>query len=218
MAADMRIAPVPLLLVLLTFAPGLAAAQPSPETLVILRTATDRGTYHLAEVIHQRGRIIPFDLGYIDFDDAKHYREVFLGAGVVAVNHEKLTLITEAFLLKPFGDRAGGALYFEPYFLGIYRVAPRVSAEASYFPYIPLNDAARAQHVLERAKVEYDFGRFTVGTGYGAYKFGDTDWRHKPFVSTTLKAGWAGNFEVWLQRVAEGDTTLQFRYAKLFVH
>ena len=198
--------------------PVAAAAQFEPVTVVLLRTATDRGTYHFAEVIHQRGRLVPFDFGYIDFDDAKLYREFFLGTGGVAISHPKLSLTTEAFLLKSFGELAHDALYLEPFFLANYRPTSSMVAEVCYFPYIPLNEAARAQHVLERAKLEYVFDRVKVGAGYGAYKFGDTDWQHKPFVTTTVNIASIGSLEFWLQRVAEGEMTVQFRYAKVFIH
>jgi hypothetical protein len=137
---------------------------------------------------------------------------------VVAINHPKLSLTTEAFLLKPYGELANGALYFEPFVLGNYRPTPSVEAEVCYFPYIPLNDAASTQHILERAKLEYNFGRVKAGGGYGAYKFSDNDWQHKPFVTTTLNFGSIGSFEFWVQRVAEGEITVQFRYAKVFIH
>jgi hypothetical protein len=212
----------PRLLAGLTFlaacVPASAVAQSEPVTVVLLRTATDRGAYHFAELIHQRGRLVPVDFGYIDFDKPKEYREFFLGTGVVAINHPKLSLTTEAFLLKPFGEAANGALYLEPFFLGNFRPTASVEAEVCYFPYIPLNDAASAQHVLERAKLEYIFGRVKVGGGYGAYKFGDSDWQHKPFVTTTVNVGSMGSFEFWVQRVAESEMTVQIRYTKVFIH
>lgn len=195
---------------------------------MLLRTATDRGAYHFVEVYHERGRLIPFDLGYIDFDNPKRYREIFIGGGLVLVDARKATLITEGFLVKAFGEHANGALYVMPFFLGIYRIAPGLAAEASYLPYLPLNDASDVQHVLERAKIDYDFGRVKVGGGYGAYKFSDADWHHKPFITTTLKAGGLGNLELWLQRIPGGvaaaggerdyDLSVQIRYAKTFRH
>jgi hypothetical protein len=110
------------------------------------------------------------------------------------------------------------ALYFQPYFLGIYRVAPKLPFETSYFAYVPLSDAATAQHLLERAKLEYDFARFKLGAGYSAYRFGGEAWRHKPFITGTLKAAMLGNFELWVQRVPDDQVALQIRYAKVFAH
>jgi hypothetical protein len=193
----------------------------APETVVLLRTATAEGTYHFAEAIHQRGKLVVLDVGYIDFDDPKLYRELWIGSGVTPFAGSKGFLTVEGLLTKAFGAQANGALFLQPYLLGIYRMAPRVPFEASYLGYVPLNNNSRAQHLLERAKLEYDFSRFKVGGGYSAYKFGDLAWNHKPFITATLKAGTAGNFEVWLQRVpVDGNSELavQLRYAKAFVH
>ena len=203
---------------LLLAASAVPAQAQAPETLLLLRTATDRGAYHLAEIVHERGRIIPLDVGYIDFDNPTLYREMWIGGGGVPFDGPKGFLITEGLLARAFGEHANGALYFQPYFLGVYRVAPRVPFEASYFAYVPLNDAGTAQHLLERAKLEYGFARVKVGAGYSAYKFGDVAWHHKPFITATLKAGGLGNFEVWLQRVPADQLAVQFRYAKVFVH
>jgi hypothetical protein len=195
-----------------------AAAQPASETLLLVRTATTDGAYHLVEAIHQRGRVIPLDVGYIDFDNPALYREMWVGGGGVPFQGPKGFLIAEGLLARAFGAHGAQALYFQPYFLGIYRVAPKLPFETSYFAYVPLNEAATAQHLLERAKLEYDFARFKVGAGYSAYRFGGEAWRHKPFITATLKAGMLGNFELWLQRVPDDRVALQFRYAKVFIH
>ncbi len=188
--------------------------------MVLLRTATDRGIYHYAEVIHERGRVVPFDVGYIDFDHPMLYREMWIGGGFKPIVTPRLSLTAEGFVLKPFGEHAGGALYFQPFLLGTARVSPNVLVESSYFAYVPLNEEGHAQHLLERAKVERDFPRFKIGAGYGAYKppgIG-TLWQHRPFVTATLKAAPVGNIEVWLQRLRDNDLTVQVRYAKVFVH
>jgi hypothetical protein len=195
-----------------------ASAQSTNETLLLARAATTNGAYHLVEAIHQRGRIVPLDVGYIDFDDPALYREMWVGAGGVPLQGPKGFLIAEGLLARAFGMHGAEALYFQPYFLGVYRVAPKLPFETSYFAYVPLNNAATAQHLLERAKLEYDFARFKLGAGYSAYRFGSEAWRHKPFVTATFKAGTFGNFEVWVQRVPADDVALQFRYAKVFVH
>lgn len=203
---------------LLLAATAVSAHAQAPETLVLLRTATDRGAYHLAEVIHQRGTIIPLDIGYIDFDDPARYREMWIGGGAMPLAGARGFLITEGLLARAFGEHGGGALYLQPYVLGVYRIAPNVPIESAYLAYVPLNEAGTAQHLLERAKLEYEFPRFKVGAGYSAYKFGDEAWHHKPFITGTLKAGRFGNVEAWLQRVPEGQFAVQFRYAKVFVH
>jgi hypothetical protein len=65
-SADARFVVV-MLVVAATVVP--AAAQSTSETLLLVRAATTNGAYHLVEAIHQRGRIVPLDVGYIDFDD-----------------------------------------------------------------------------------------------------------------------------------------------------
>jgi hypothetical protein len=207
-----------LVLALLVWAASPALGQESAETVLLLRTASDRGAYHYAEVIHQRGKAIIADVGYIDFDEASAYREFWVGGGAVAIDTKRFTLAAEGLVDKPFGSAAGSAIYLQPWFLARSRISGRLGAEAVYFPYIPLNDDGRAQHVLERAKLEYDFEHLKVGGGYGAYKFADHAWHHKPFVSTTVKGGGLGNLEFWLQRLPGNDLTVQIRYAKVFIH
>ena len=203
---------------LLLAAAAPARAQSANETLLLLRTATERGAYHFVEVVHERGRLIPIDVGYIDFDNPRLYREMWIGGGGVPFESARGFLATEALFVRALGEHAGGAWYVQPFFLGVYRLAARVPAEFSYFAYVPLNAAATAQHLLERAKVEYDFARFKAGAGYSAYRFGDEAWHQKPFITATLKAGGLGNFEVWLQRVAADQFAVQLRYARVFVH
>ena len=203
---------------LLLAAAAVSAHAQTPETLVLLRTATERGAYHFVEVIHERGKLVALDVGYIDFDHPKLYREMWIGGGWRAFSGSRGFLTAEGLLARACGEHGEGALYLQPFFLGVYRIAPRVPFEGVYLGYAPLNDAARVQHLLERAKVEYDFPRFKIGAGYSAYKFGDEAWHHKPFITGTLKAGGFGNFEVWLQRVPDDQFSVQFRYAKVFVH
>jgi hypothetical protein len=208
--------PVPLSLLLLVSLAAPALAQQDSHTIVLLRTATGRGTYHYAEVIHERGRLVPFDVGYIDFDNPSEYREMWIGGGAMVFRTPVVSLLAEGFLARAFGEQSGDALYFQPFFLTTYRLAPRLGGEAVYFPYIPLNDAARAQHLLERVKLEYDFARFKIGGGYGAYRWADHAWHHKPFVTATLKAGPVGNVELWVQRLQGDHVAVQLRYARVF--
>jgi hypothetical protein len=195
-----------------------ADAQSANETLLLVRAATTNGAYHLVEAIHQRGRVVPLDVGYIDFDEPSLYRELWIGGGGVPFQGSKGLVITEGLLARAFGEHGAQALYFQPYFFGIYRVAPKLPFETSYFAYVPLNQAGTAQHLLERAKLEYDFARFKLGAGYSAYRFGAEAWRHKPFITATLNAGGLGSFELWLQRVPGDQVALQIRYAKVFIH
>jgi len=193
-----------------------AAAQEAPpvDTYVIVRTATDQGAYHYAQVYQQRGKWIFPDAGYIDFNKFNEYREAWIGAGGVLFATTHLSVIGEGHITKAFGAASGGALYLQPWFLVAYNLTRRLGGQAVYFPYLPLNDAGRVQHVLERAKLEYDFGRLKVGGGYSGYRFGNGDWNSKPFITATIKAGSVGALELWLQQLPGHRVTVQVRYAK----
>src|SRR3989344_3890479 len=126
------------------------------ETFVIGRTGVRddaKTTYHIVEVFQQRGRWIFPDVGYIDFADPKQYREFFVGAGAVLFTSKHITIIEEVYLDKAAGPASGNALYFQPWTLVVFNLAPKLSGEAVYFLYLPLNKAARIQHVIERVKL-----------------------------------------------------------------
>jgi len=196
---------------------GTASAQTNnAENFVIARVGLRNGmTYSLIEGFQQRGKAIYPDCGAITFNQPGLYREVFCGAGAMLLNSKHLTVIEEGYIDQATGPQSGGATYFQPWTFVGYRLTKKVGGETVYFPYIPLNKAARIQHVLERATMEYDLGKhFKAGGGYGAYKFGDGGWDNKPFLTTTVKAGKLGNFEFWLQRVPGNHAMAQIRYAK----
>ena len=195
-----------------------ASAQEAPavDTHVIARTATDHGTYHYAQVFQRRGKWILPDVGYIDFNKFDEYREVWVGAGGVLLDTTHLSVIGEGHIVKGLGPSSGGALYLQPWMLVAYHLTHRLGGEAVYFPYIPLNEAGRGQHVLERAKLEYDFGHIKLGGGYAGYKSGTDAWKSKPFVTATIKAGSVGAIELWLQQLPGDRVTVHVRYAKTF--
>ena len=186
------------------------------DTTVIARTATDQGAYHYAQVFQQRGRWIYPDVGYIDFNHSGKYRELWVGAGGMLLNTAHLTVIGEGYIHKSFGSASGGALYLQPWMLATYTLAPKLGGQVVYFPNLPLNDAGRVQHILERAKLEYDCGLFKFGGGYAGYRFGDGDWQSKPFITATIKAGPVGAVELWLQHLPDNRLSVQVRYAKTF--
>ena len=132
-----------------------ASAQEAPavDTHVIARTATDQGTYHYAQIFQQRGRWILPDVGYIDFNEFDEYREVWVGAGGVLLATTHLSVVGEGHIVKALGPSSGGALYLQPWVLVAYHLTHKLGGEAVYFPYLPLNDAGRGQHVLERARL-----------------------------------------------------------------
>jgi hypothetical protein len=186
------------------------------DTCVIARTATDQGAYHYAQVFQQRGKWIYPDVGYIDFNHSGEYREVWVGAGGVLLNTTHLIVVGEGYINKVLGSASVGALYLQPWMLVAYNLTPKLGGQVVYFPYLPLNGAGRVRHVLERAKLEYDFGHFKLGGGYGGDRFGDGDWQSKPFVTATIKPGPIGAVELWLQHLPGNRSTVQVRYAKTF--
>ena len=192
-----------------------SAQETTPvNTHVIARAATDQGAYHYVQVFQERGKWIFPDVGYIDFNNYGEYREVWVGAGGVLFGRTHLTVIGEGHITKALGPASGGALYLQPWMLVAYHLAPRLGGELVYFPYLPLNEAGRVQHVLERTKLEYDFGHIKLGGGYAGYRFGDGDWKSKPFVTATIEAGRIGAIELWLQRLPGNQVTIHVRYAK----
>ena len=201
-------------------AQGAADATSNPTTTIVLARTGVRldephvGTYHYLEIIQSRGSWIYPDIGYIDFA-TNTYREVFVGGGRALLDNKRVTLIEEPFFDRAFGPAARGASYLMPWTMLQVRFTPKFNNETVYFLYLPLNDSARIQHVLERSKFEYALKKsLKAGIGYGAYKFGDTDWDHRPFATTTISTG-AGAFEFWLQKMP-GGAQVQFRY--MLVH
>jgi hypothetical protein len=200
--------------VLVTRDTAVAQGAPAVDTHVLARTATDQGAYHYAQVYQQRGRWIYPDVGYVDFNDAGRYREAWVGAGGVLYESAYVAFIGEGHIDKAFGPAADGALYLQPWMLLAYHLAPGLGGDLVYFPNLPLNDAGRRQHILERAKLEYDFGRVKVGGGYAGSRIGDGPWKSKPFVTATINAGAVGAIELWLQQLPGNRVTVQVRYAK----
>ena len=190
------------------------------DTFVIGRigfyTGTGETTYRYAEVFETYGKWIPLDVYYIDFGGAKTYRETAVGGGRTLYDSKQFTMIQEVYVSQATGPAAHGALYVQTWSYIVYHPNKLLSAEAVYLLYIPVNSAGRVQHVIERAKVEHDFGHFKLGGGYAAYQFGDGDWQNKPMITTTLKAGKLGSFEFWLQKMPTHGAQVQVRYAKFF--
>jgi hypothetical protein len=90
-------------------------AMAQTETVVFLRTASDRANYHYAEVFQQRGRWIVADVGYIDFNHPGEYREVFFGAGGEIVHTDRLVVSEEGMIDKADGRVSGGGVFLLPY-------------------------------------------------------------------------------------------------------
>jgi hypothetical protein len=189
----------------------------NPTTTLFLARTSERldsphlGTYHFLELLQLRGNWIYPDVGYIDFASG-NYRELFLGAGRTLHNGKRLTLTEELYFVQAFGPAAKSARYLWPWTMLQFRFTPKFTNETVYFPYLPLNNSARIQHVLERSKLEYALTKsWQVGAGYAGYKYGESEWQHKPFLTATLSTH-VGAFELWLQKMP-GGAQVQLRYA-----
>lgn len=200
------------------------AQNPAPTTstpttsVVLARTGVNlkqphTGTYRLIEFLQVRGKWVYPDVGCVDFATGK-YRECFIGGGRTLYNGKKLTVTGELYFVQATGPTARSARYLWPNAVVDLRLTPKLTAQTSYVLYVPLNQSARVQQVLERVKVERTLGRWKVGAGYGAYQYGTGLWQSKPFVTTTVSTK-AGSFEIWIQKMPVGSQ-LQVRYS--FVH
>jgi hypothetical protein len=200
--------------------PGLAqTAPPAPETTTVLLArygqrflAQSTATLHYLEAFQIRHKWVLPDVGYIDFGHSD-YREVFMGGGYTFYDGKRISLIGEMFFVQASGTGANKARYVMPWTMIQYRLTEKLGGEAVYFPYIPVNESGRAQHVLERAKLERKIaGRWKAGAGLGGYKFADQSWSNRPFITTTVSTRW-GDWELWLQRLPENKPQFQIRYA-----
>ena len=195
-------------------------ANNATTTIFIARTSQQLDspyvrTYDYVELLQRRGRWICPDLGYIDFGRGD-YREIFVGGGRSLHDSKRATLIEELYFVQASGPAAKGAKYLWPWTMLQLQFTPKLTSESVYFPYVPLNSSARIQHVLERSKLEYVLSEhWKVGAGYGGYKYGGSDWQHKPFLTATVSTR-AGAFEFWLQRMPSG-AQVQLRYALVHI-
>ncbi|HYF05595.1 MAG TPA: hypothetical protein VEA59_05480 [Patescibacteria group bacterium] len=185
------------------------------QTTLILRTAIGRAgsRYNLLEVLQTRGKTIFPDILYIDFGRGNEYREVGLGFGRILYSSERHLLIGELYFFAATGPAANGALYLQPWVYAKYGFTEKLSLQASYFPYIPVNSAGTVQHVLEHIKLERRVKKVWLGVGYEGYKFGEQDWQNFPFGSAAFTVPKFGNMEVWGQHVP-GGFRVQLRYDK----
>ncbi len=196
------------------------AAGPVSKLRFHARTGLDSGfTFRFLQAIHERGRWIGPDVGFIDFGDASAYREAWIGGGGVAHASKLWFVALEALFAFGSGETTADTVYVQPWMLVGYRPRPRLAAELVYFEYLPLDDRGTRQRVLDRAKLERDLGRFKVGAGYAGFQFGDGSWDHRPFLSATRKLGGTAELELWVQRDedfgGESQTQVQIRFALL---
>ena len=193
------------------------ASAPETTTIVLARYGQRFGSpktpsLHYLEGFQNRNRWVLPDVGYIDFGQSD-YREVFMGGGYTLVDGKHLSLVEEGLFVQASGAAAKESRYVMPWTMLEYRITDKLGGQAVYFPYIPVNDSGRKQHVLERAKLERKFtGRWKAGAGLGGYKFANNAWSTRPFLTTTLSTRW-GDWEFWLQRLPENKPQFQIRYA-----
>ena len=205
----------PPIFLLILYLLGFDAFAQNSVTLIGRMSMRNRATQHYLEVIETRGRWIPIDIGYIDFGRSD-YREYFFGGGGVVFKSNNLVIVQEGYLDQTAGTASGSALYFQPFTVVSCGLTDKISGQVVYFTYLPLNKAGRLQYVLETSKLEYNFKHFKAGGGYGAYRYGDEPWQHKPFVTATLKCGRLGDVEFWLQRLPGNHAQAQIRFSKTF--
>ena len=198
-------------------APASSETPARPTTTIVLARTGERldtpnvASIHYFEFLQVRNRWIYPDIGYIDFGH-NNYREMFIGGGRTLIDSKFATWDQELLYDQATGPAAGSARYLQPWMMVRLRFTPKFTNETSYFVNLPLNDSARIEHILERAKLEYLLKKhWKIGAGYAGRKFADTAWQNKPFITTTLLTS-AGAFEFWLQRVPNG-AQVQFRYA-----
>jgi hypothetical protein len=138
-----------------------ATAQEATTTIFIARSGEQielprTGTYHFMEPLQMRGKWI-----YPDVIDYAHgnYREVFGGAGAALHHSKRFTLIEELYFDQALGPAAKSARYLLPWTILQFQFTSKFTNETVYFTYLPLNNSARIQPVIERSKFEYALGK-----------------------------------------------------------
>lgn len=201
---------ISLLLLGLSCLPAPLSSQ--TDTLFQARMAMrDKPTYHFVEILQQRGRWVVPDFYYVDFGSNK-FRELGAGGGIEPYSSKRMRVLLEGFFDQALGPNAHAARYVVPWSLYRYSFTSRLNADIVYFTLLPLNEAGRIQHVIERSRLEYTFKRVKFGPGYAGSKFGDRQWQHKPFLTFTVLGREMGDMEFWLQRVPGNHVQVQMRY------
>jgi hypothetical protein len=196
---------------------GLAQSAAETTTIVLAREGQrfqpqSTATLHYLETFQVRHRWVLPDVGYIDFGHSD-YREAFMGGGYTLLDGKHISLVEEGLFVQASGSSANQERYLMPWTMIQYHLTEKLGGEAVYFPYIPVNNSGRKQHVLERAKLERKISnRWKAGAGLGGYKFADDSWSNRPFVTTTLTTRW-GDWEFWVQRLPYNKPQVQIRYA-----
>ncbi len=170
------------------------------------------GTYRMTEFLRIHGKTIIPDVGCVDFANGR-YRECYVGGGRTLFAGKRITLTGEVFFVQATGPAAHSARYIWPNAIVDAKLSRKVSFQASYFPYIPLNTSATKQQVLERAKFERKLGdHWKIGVGYAGYQYGNGPWQSRPFATVTYSSK-LGSLELWpFQKITAGAQA-QIRYS-----
>ena len=210
------------LLCVLLLAVSSAWAQDTSTTIITRLAMRNSATQHYFQVYQTRGKWIGPDVLYVDFGKG-NYRETLLGAGRILYSGKpkpylpKLTLTHVDYLLQATGPAAHSALYALPWTKLDYKFGNRLSGNAVYFFYAPLNQAGKFHQSLERAKLEYSFSKvLKAGAGYGGSKPNGKPWQNKPMLTFTVKVGPLGDAEFWLQRLPGNHAQGWLRLVKTF--
>jgi hypothetical protein len=191
------------------------------ENWLIQRLGTrNAATMHYNQFYQQRGRWIGLDVIHIDYGK-NNYQELFFGGGRVLVKDKplgsaKVSLTHEEYLGAAVGSASKSAKYVLDWTKVDYKFSTKIGGNAVYYAYLPLNAGAYFHQGIERAKVEYDFGRFKLGAGYAWSKAGGKPGQNKPMFVPTLKLGKFGSLEFWAQRIPGNHFLAQVRYAGFF--
>lgn len=183
-------------------------------TIGQFRMGTGEAKYHSAEIFQTRNGWIFPDVGYLDFGDAKNYREYFAGFGYTPVESEHFTLAVELFYVQSDGPESNRAKYIWPWIGFNFSLGSKITGDVSGFIYLTIDERGPNQFVLEHAKLEYKLCSWLkAGAGYGTYRSGNDGWQDRPFVTATLTpaGGKYGSFEFWYEKLPGGETQFQLR-------
>jgi len=193
-----------------------ATEHPQPVNIFILRTAVQVGnphvlTYRVGEWEQDRGRWVPFDVGYYDTGYGQD-QMWFAGGGVVPAAGPRFRWEQEIFVLQEAGPQSRNrrALWLWP----VVDLQPqrRLSAQIAAYPTFPLDRAEHWSYDIDRAKLEWSATKhWRGGAGYSGGLCGGASWSSEPFLTVTRSTR-AGNFEFWLQKTSGGGQ-VQMRYA-----
>jgi hypothetical protein len=197
--------------------PAPAAVNPASPTLTFFLARTGQqlnssfaNSFHYLEFFQVRHRWIYPDIGYVDFGHSS-YREFFIGGGRTIIENKRASLDLELLYVRSFGSVSGNADYMQPFTVLRLYFTPKVTSEAEYFAYLPMNGTGHFHNVLERMKLEYAVKKpWKIGAGYAGRDILTNQWQSRPFITTTISTK-AGAFEFWLQRIPSG-AQVELRY------